>query len=209
VKLKMRRRTFWVGIAAVIFALTLMCGLLFSFNINLPGELESARARWEAQDIDDYRYSAGFGSYSAVAEVRITVLDGRVALIEQYENPLYVVATPAISPKPIASAPDWYVEYFSGSLPDDLSHYTMDALFTHIEQNFDLHSRPLVEMCNIHEPETNWRTEVQYDVDLGYIEDINFTDCGIREWGVGLACVSLFHCRAGVRISEFEPLPNN
>jgi hypothetical protein len=199
-----RRRRLWL-IAIVIFAIAwLLCGLLFSFDINLPGELQSARTRWEAQNIDDYHYTAIFGSYSAIVKVVITVLDGRVALIEQYENPMMPFPNVPATPFPISEAPEWYVEYFNDSLPVDLSYYTMDELFTFVEQNFDQQSRPILEMCSTNGSDTRWRTGVMYEDNLGHIEAIGFTDCGMREWGLGLACVSLSHCWAGVHFSDFE-----
>src|SRR5688572_22589820 len=149
----MRRRTFWVGMAVAIFAISwLLCGLLFFFDINLPGEFDRVKAQWEAQNIDDYRYTGSFGSYSSIAKVVITVLDGQVALIEQYENPMMPYPNiPAIL-TPISFTPEWYVGYFDDALPEDLSYYTMDTLFTFVEQNLEQESLPIVEMC-----QRDWR----------------------------------------------------
>jgi hypothetical protein len=206
-KLKKRNRKFWIGMATASFVISwLLCGVLFSFDIYLPGELERAMARWEAQNVEDYRYRAGFSSPNSVVVILITVLDGRVALLEQYNSPFDIfLRNPPASPRRIDAAPDWYLENFSRSLPENLSYYTMDELFTFAEQTLQQHPIPVIEMCK-----RSWRPEMRFNAAQGYLEELGYNNCSTGDWGIGFMCGGYSsHCFTRVVIEEFEPLPDN
>jgi hypothetical protein len=202
-KVKSRRKR-WI-IVIVIFALVLLVGTLFGFRLNLPGELASARAKWEAQGIDSYRYRVQLVSpWYIGGGVYITVQDGEVEAIQRASNVFGEPTTTPAATTPMSDRPDWYAEQFSDWLPADFSQYSVDGLFSFLESKLPANPPPVIEMCSIES-----RYEAQFDDTRGYIDDLRFTNCPSVDIGLGLACPVISDCSMGFHVSEFEALPSN
>ncbi|MEO8396400.1 MAG: DUF6174 domain-containing protein [Chloroflexota bacterium] len=198
------RRRKWI--AAVLIGAFCLSFLLFGVRFNLPGQLETAGAKWEAQHIENYRYRVQFASFSWVGSVFITVSDGQVTKIEQDQtNPLYSPRPdpPVVTPIPANS--DWYMRNFSPFLPSDLSLYSVDSLLDFATQIQHDHPRPILAVC---EPVAQMRYEVSYNPDRGYVEGLRFTNCATWDFGAGLMCGMMSDCSSGFRITDFEALPD-
>ena len=192
----------WIVPTILGFGLVFVaCFILFGFSINWPGELESARAKWEAQGIEDYRYRVGFGSYSSIGSIYITVKNGHVTGIE------YDVACPLCLPhqdvgSQIDILPGWYATSFSRIFPPDLSYYSIDQLFYFVEQNQKQPPPQFIEF----EGGGDWRFLVSFDEDLGYVKSLKYSSCPEPDFGLAFFSSRLPHCSFGFGITDFEVL---
>jgi hypothetical protein len=195
-----RSRKLW-KIAVGIFALALLVvWVLFGFRVNLPGELASAQARWEAQGLDSYRYRVQLVSpWYIGGGVYITVRDGDVDSVERASNVFGEPTTTPAARMPMSERPDWYAQHFSDWFPADFRHYSVDGLFSFVEAQLEANPAPLLELCS-----TESRYDAQFDVTWGYIEDLRLTSCPPWDAGLGLACPILGDCSMGFYVSEFE-----
>jgi hypothetical protein len=209
-KLKKRNRNFYLAVSAGMFALALLvCGFLFSFDINLPGELESklyaAKATWRVQVIDDYRYTVRFGgALMPILGVRVTVVDGQVVQVEEDTNVYGFLSNTPPEFVPTTLMPDWYMNSYSGAFPETLGQYTVERLFTFLEYELGEHPRPIIEMCY-----SNWHFEAEVNEERGYIENLSYSGCSAEDIGAGFLCAGVADCSMGFHIHDFEALPDN
>ncbi|MEL6151344.1 MAG: hypothetical protein AAFR56_17085 [Chloroflexota bacterium] len=112
--------TFWA--IATLF-------LTLSFDINPPGQLEAARARWKTQEIDHYRILYVFGSYDYITN----------GVLEVQNNVI-------ISTGGIFNTPDVLSEQFGQWLPPDVEDYTVDGMHAYWNRTRKTHGESLVEI---------------------------------------------------------------
>ncbi|MEP7292037.1 MAG: DUF6174 domain-containing protein [Chloroflexota bacterium] len=188
----MKRR--YIKFTLLILGLTFFCNLLFGFTVGLPGRLEAAQARWEAQNIQNYRYFLNFGSPSAIGRVLITVSEGQVIKIDKdMDSPLAYHDPPNLTP--ISANPDWYIQNFSELFPSDLSNFSIEQLFDFVRD----HPQPLITTCRSSE-----HYEASYDDIFGYVNEIQLTNCP-PNYAMGILCFPT-HCFTGFQLSDFEVL---
>lgn len=195
-----RRWMRWLRLA-IILATFFLCGYaLLGFKINLPGQLQTAQAKWESQNIVSYRYRAQFGAYAYVGGVFITVTENMVMKVEQDGNTFNLPDMPT-STTMIDVKPEWYIRNFAHPFPEDLSDYTFDELFVFLSEKERESQQPIIELCNIGIE----HFEAEYNPTFGFIEELLITNCP-SEVGGGLMCPVISHCSYGFRVTYFEVL---
>jgi hypothetical protein len=204
-------RYIWIPLLAAIF----LCGgyLLLGFSVNLPpvrpiDRLNEARAKWEAQEIEDYRINLHFG----LQGVWITVQDEQVVRVEEVpflcggvdDCPTYNAAVAT----PVAPDDGWYLRDYSPLLPH-LDDYTMSAIFEFAAEKIKDEPAPLtLTFCKSSFSES--RFKISYDEKRGFINSVYLTQSPEWQFGGGLMCSTLStHHQPGFRINSLDPLPTS
>jgi hypothetical protein len=187
-----------------------LCWLLTGFSFNLSGQsplqkLESARKVWDEQNINDYKMTVAFGSFSYIGRFYFTIQDNQITQISTVRN---VLMTPTETPVYAEDADILgYAKSFGsyGSFPASLNDYTIVNLFDFAAQKLASEpTMPLIAWCGA--LNNALRMEATFNSDLGYIQSFHHTDCPRWDVGGGLLCPAIPHCRAGFSILNFEPL---
>jgi hypothetical protein len=185
--------------------------MLIGVSIHLPLQspleaLEQARQRWTAHEYTDYRMRVGFGAFSYVGAVFITVQNGSVSQIQQDETDRSSLNTDTWTS--ITEAPVWYQTNFSDIFPETLSGYTVNGLFDFAASKLrDEPTPPVIAWCGLPDNQSGrFRYEAQFNDDLGYLESFTYTSCIRPDFGGGLMCGVITDCAASFSISEFEPI---
>lgn len=196
-----------VGLLA-LFGCWFMIGLSFNFSGQSPlQQLETARDRWDAAGIDDYKISLGYGSYSFIGGLHLTVQDDQIIEIAEYMGlDQRRLATP-VSQTEAAEHVRNFAQY--GNFPAELNNYTLDGLFDFAAEKLSSQpTMPLVSWCNSFYNEMSpVRYETTINEEYGYLQSLRHTNCTRWDFGGGLLCGVRSHCSSGIRIAEFEPLP--
>jgi hypothetical protein len=184
-----------------------------SFNLSGQSPLqkaEAARKVWNQHDIDDYKMTVTFGSFSYVGRFYLTIQNNQVAQISTVRN---VFMTPTETPVSAEGADiSGYAKSFGsyGSFPASLNDYTMDNLFDFAAQKLASQpTMPLIAWCGLSDPSdaSKMRYEATFSSETGYIQSFSYTDCGHWDFGGGLLfCPAISDCYTGFRITEFEPI---
>jgi hypothetical protein len=189
-----------VGLLA-LFGCWFMIGLSFNFSGQSPLQsLETAHNQWDATGIDDYKMSIHVGSMNNI---------GRYDFIVQDKNVVSVAVSSTLqrdqTPEPIENIETGKLNIGSGDyFPHSFQDYTIDNLYNFAEQK--LSSQPIVPVvvsCN-----PSWMYyETTFNEEYGYLQSLNQTSCPRWDFGGGWMCGVISHCSAGIRVTEFEPLP--
>lgn len=189
-----------VGLLA-LFGCWFMIGLSFNFSGQSPLQsLETARDRWDATGIDNYKISLTFYSDSVLGGLHLTIQNDQIVDVAEFRNLDY-----RRIPTPVAqSEADEYVQIFAryGNFPAELNDYTIDNIFNFAAEKVSNQSSPLIAWC--HAPQM--RYETVFNEEYSYLQTLIHTNCPSWDFGGGWMCGISSHCTSGIHIVEFEPL---
>jgi hypothetical protein len=191
----------WIVAILALFGCWLMIGLSFNLSGQSPLQsLETSRDRWDATEIDDYKISLGFGSYSFLGGLHLTIQNDHIVEVDEYSALDHLqVATP-ISQTQAGKFVQSFAQY--GNFPTELNDYTIDNLFGFAAQKLSSQPNPLIAWCHM-----QIRYEAVFNEEYGYLQTLNHTYCPSWDFGGGFMCGVISHCASSIHINEFEPLP--
>jgi hypothetical protein len=173
----------------IIIIVALVIQILFdplSSMINLGENIQAriglpiARARWDAQHIENYSFEIwnGLGGI-CMASARVEVRNGKVDRVFFKDNLL----TMKISKTPM-SRKDWANPYYPDIFFCDYANFTMPQIFGEVEKSLGYISR------------------ISFDMKYGFVSGVRFGSPG----GKGLMSPRIFDCCSGFSITNFQVL---
>jgi hypothetical protein len=198
----------WIVGILVVFSCWFMIGLSFNFSGQSPLQsLETSCDRWDAAGIDDYKISLGYGSYSFIGGLHLTVQDDEIVEVAEYMALDQMRLATPVSQTEAATYVQNFAQY--GNFPAELNDYTIDGLFDFAAEELSSQpTMPLVSWCDsVNGDMSPLRYDTIFNEEYGYLQSLRHTSCARWDFGGGLMCGLTTHCSSGIYIAEFEPLP--